>query len=96
MGLTFKENCPDLRNSKVADVVKELLGAWDFKVIHGQHPERPRKPDPGSLALVCSELGVSLAEAEAIEAEVSAVAETRRARRSPANCARVRVCMRGR
>jgi UDP-N-acetyl-D-glucosamine/UDP-N-acetyl-D-galactosamine dehydrogenase len=24
MGLTFKENCPDLRNSKVADVVKEL------------------------------------------------------------------------
>lgn len=24
MGLTFKENCPDLRNSKVADVVHEL------------------------------------------------------------------------
>jgi UDP-N-acetyl-D-glucosamine/UDP-N-acetyl-D-galactosamine dehydrogenase len=24
MGLTFKENCPDLRNSKVADVVTEL------------------------------------------------------------------------
>ena len=24
MGLTFKENCPDLRNSKVADLVKEL------------------------------------------------------------------------
>ncbi len=24
MGLTFKENCPDLRNSKIADVVKEL------------------------------------------------------------------------
>ena len=24
MGLTFKENCPDLRNSKVADIVKEL------------------------------------------------------------------------
>jgi UDP-N-acetyl-D-galactosamine dehydrogenase len=23
-GLTFKENCPDLRNSKVADVVREL------------------------------------------------------------------------
>ena len=26
LGLTFKENCPDLRNSKVADVVKELEG----------------------------------------------------------------------
>jgi UDP-N-acetyl-D-galactosamine dehydrogenase len=24
MGLTFKENCPDLRNSKIVDVVKEL------------------------------------------------------------------------
>ncbi|KDE63204.1 GDP-mannose dehydrogenase [Fusobacterium necrophorum BFTR-2] len=24
MGLTFKENCPDLRNSKVADMVREL------------------------------------------------------------------------
>jgi UDP-N-acetyl-D-galactosamine dehydrogenase len=24
MGLTFKENCPDLRNSKVVDVVREL------------------------------------------------------------------------
>jgi UDP-N-acetyl-D-galactosamine dehydrogenase len=24
MGMTFKENCPDLRNSKVVDVVKEL------------------------------------------------------------------------
>jgi UDP-N-acetyl-D-galactosamine dehydrogenase len=24
LGLTFKENCPDLRNSKIADVVKEL------------------------------------------------------------------------
>jgi UDP-N-acetyl-D-galactosamine dehydrogenase len=27
LGLTFKENCPDLRNSKVADVVREL---WDY------------------------------------------------------------------
>jgi UDP-N-acetyl-D-galactosamine dehydrogenase len=24
MGLTFKENCPDVRNSKVADVIREL------------------------------------------------------------------------
>jgi UDP-N-acetyl-D-galactosamine dehydrogenase len=24
MGLTFKENCPDIRNSKVADVAREL------------------------------------------------------------------------
>jgi UDP-N-acetyl-D-galactosamine dehydrogenase len=24
LGLTFKENCPDLRNSKVADLIQEL------------------------------------------------------------------------
>jgi len=24
LGLTFKENCPDIRNSKVVDVVREL------------------------------------------------------------------------
>ena len=29
MGLTFKENCPDLRNTKVVDVIKELA---DFDV----------------------------------------------------------------
>jgi UDP-N-acetyl-D-glucosamine/UDP-N-acetyl-D-galactosamine dehydrogenase len=26
LGLTFKENCPDVRNTKVADVVRELQG----------------------------------------------------------------------
>ena len=26
MGLTFKENCKDLRNSKVIDIVSELKG----------------------------------------------------------------------
>ena len=25
IGLTFKENCPDLRNSKVADIISELI-----------------------------------------------------------------------
>src|SRR5690606_33238351 len=25
LGITFKENCPDLRNTKVVDVYKELL-----------------------------------------------------------------------
>ena len=35
LGLTFKENCPDLRNSKVVDVVRELekygakVDVWD-------------------------------------------------------------------
>ena len=24
MGLTFKENCPDIRNTKVVDIIEEL------------------------------------------------------------------------
>lgn len=32
MGITFKENCPDIRNSKVADLVKELQN-WGVKVV---------------------------------------------------------------
>ena len=31
-GITFKENCPDIRNSKVADLVRELE-AWGVKVV---------------------------------------------------------------
>ena len=25
MGITFKENCPDIRNSRVIDIIKELM-----------------------------------------------------------------------
>lgn len=32
LGITFKENCPDIRNSKVADLVKELKH-WGVNVI---------------------------------------------------------------
>lgn len=32
MGITFKENCPDIRNSKVADLVKELRH-WGVNVV---------------------------------------------------------------
>lgn len=32
MGITFKENCPDIRNSKVADLVSELQ-AWGVRVV---------------------------------------------------------------
>lgn len=32
MGVTFKENCPDIRNSKVADLVKELQ-SWGVTVV---------------------------------------------------------------
>jgi len=32
MGITFKENCPDIRNSKVVDLVRELQG-WGAQVV---------------------------------------------------------------
>jgi UDP-N-acetyl-D-galactosamine dehydrogenase len=32
MGITFKENCPDIRNSKVVDLVSELRG-WGCQVV---------------------------------------------------------------
>ena len=32
LGITFKENCPDIRNSKVADLVKELE-QWGVEVV---------------------------------------------------------------
>jgi UDP-N-acetyl-D-galactosamine dehydrogenase len=32
MGITFKENCPDIRNSKIADLVTELE-SWGAKVV---------------------------------------------------------------
>lgn len=32
MGITFKENCPDIRNSKVVDLIKEF-NAWGVNVV---------------------------------------------------------------
>lgn len=34
LGLTFKENCPDLRNSKVADLVRHLAGFGLNVIVH--------------------------------------------------------------
>jgi UDP-N-acetyl-D-galactosamine dehydrogenase len=31
LGITFKENCPDIRNSKIVDLIRELEG-WGIKV----------------------------------------------------------------
>ena len=32
LGVTFKENCPDIRNTKVVDLIRELKD-WGIKVI---------------------------------------------------------------
>ena len=32
LGITFKENCPDIRNSKVVDLIRELQ-SWGIEVL---------------------------------------------------------------
>jgi UDP-N-acetyl-D-galactosamine dehydrogenase len=56
MGITFKENCPDIRNSKVADLVKELQ-SWGVTVV---------VTDPwADAAEVMHEYGIELGEVNA-------------------------------
>ncbi len=68
LGLAFKENCPDLRNSKVADVVKELetygaaVDVWDpwvsAKEAHEEYGIRPiRKPAKGRYDAIVVAVG---------------------------------------
>lgn len=44
LGLTLKENCPDLRNSKVADLVRELQSFGCDVAVHDPIPE-PREAE---------------------------------------------------
>ena len=39
LGLTFKEDCPDLRNSKVLDIIKELLSYGVEVLVHDARAE---------------------------------------------------------
>jgi UDP-N-acetyl-D-galactosamine dehydrogenase len=59
MGLTFKENCPDLRNTRVVDIIDELKGyearvdVWDpwvdpAEAMHEYGIELVPKPDAGA------------------------------------------------
>jgi UDP-N-acetyl-D-galactosamine dehydrogenase len=70
LGMTFKENCPDLRNSKVIDVVQELKSFGVNVYIH----------DPIANAGECEhEYGVTLTEWDKLpqaSAIVAAVAHT--------------------
>jgi UDP-N-acetyl-D-galactosamine dehydrogenase len=69
LGLTFKENCPDLRNSKVADLVAELQSFGCAVAVHDSIAEAPE---------AMHEYGISLTtwadlpdDADAIVAAVS-------------------------
>lgn len=67
LGITFKENCPDIRNSKVSDLVKELE-SWGVEVVVSDCWADP--------AEVNHEYGIKLAqisESEPVDALVVAV-----------------------
>ena len=69
LGLTFKENCSDLRNSKVADVVKELQ---DFGCeVHVHDPLAKPKDALHEYGITLSEWGQLPHNADAIVAAVS-------------------------
>lgn len=51
LGLTFKENVPDLRNSKVADVIAELQTLGHSVTVHDPHADRVEALHEYSLEL---------------------------------------------
>ncbi|MDO9597791.1 MAG: nucleotide sugar dehydrogenase [Azoarcus sp.] len=68
LGLTFKENCPDLRNSKVIDVIRELQ-SYGCKVhVHDPVAESDEAMHEYGVGLTAWE---DLPQAEAIVAAVS-------------------------
>jgi UDP-N-acetyl-D-galactosamine dehydrogenase len=65
LGMTFKENCPDVRNSKVIDVVRELQSYGADVYVH----------DPIADSAECEhEYGVKLTAWDALPKAVAAVA----------------------
>lgn len=68
LGLTFKEDCPDLRNSKVADLVKELQSFGCDVYVHDPIAGSAESEHEYGITLTSWE---ELPEAEAIVAAVS-------------------------
>lgn len=68
LGLTFKENCPDLRNSKVADVIQELQTYGVEVHVHDPVADAAEAQHEYGVALESWE---NLPKAEAIIAAVS-------------------------
>lgn len=69
LGLTFKENCPDLRNSKVADLVKELQEFGCEVSVHD--PQAEPKEAMHEYGITLTEWSALPNQADAIVAAVS-------------------------
>ena len=68
LGLTFKENCPDLRNSKVADVVQELQDFGCDVTVHDPIADSSEAAHEYGIALTAWD---ELSHADALVAAVS-------------------------
>ena len=54
LGLTFKENCPDLRNTKVVDIVAELASYGTQVDVHDPWVDAAEAKDEYGLDLVAA------------------------------------------
>jgi len=54
LGLTFKENCPDLRNTKVVDIVAELASYGTEVDVHDPWVDMAEAKDEYGLDLVAA------------------------------------------
>ena len=68
LGLTFKENCPDIRNSKIADLVLELQDYGCHVLVHDPIADPADAQDVYDIALIPWE---TLPQADALIAAVS-------------------------
>ena len=68
LGLTFKENCPDLRNSKVVDIIRELQSYSIEVFVHDPEAETDEAMHEYGVRLLAWE---DLPRADAIVADVA-------------------------
>ena len=54
LGLTFKENCPDLRNTKVVDIVRELASYGNEVDVHDPWVDAAEAEEEYGLDLVAA------------------------------------------
>ncbi len=81
LGLTFKENCPDLRNSRVIDVIQELRSYGAEVYVHDPVPAQDEAEDEYGITLLPWE------QLPVADAMVVAVAHQEFTRRDPAELA---------
>ena len=81
LGLTFKENCPDLRNSRVIDVIRELRSYGAEIYVHDPVPAQDEAEDEYGITLLPWE------QLPVADAMVVAVAHEQFTRRKPGDLA---------